>query len=400
LFELLGEPAGASRSSLAETIVRLGNHARNLLCMTRDHLARSLNVLSGDEIFFHGQAIKVLLDPCSSAVVDVMRWPWRGSDEWALFLEPFSALRLFVTDDGADLRGANTGDVWLGADMFHERQWWNKVVFTPLDRREKALASELEKLRKRSDPSESYDHARRMKIARTEQDRQRVEALFYVGVEIEARLLTLFEPLDPAGARWDVDAIYAEILWATEQCSRLGASLGARVCKHIERRTPQYAGHHRLWDLVNVEFLPGATWSREQVLDALIRRRKLRAAEHHPERSNYERWRAHERRTALDSELSAQISNPDEAAAQVKRLLKTPARSSSLVETFNSRLRVLQTSRRNVSDALLWLCALHWNLSRRENGPRKHQSPWQQLGLIAQNDMRSWAEILLDMMPE
>jgi hypothetical protein len=65
-----------------------------------------------------------------------------------------------------------------------------------------------------------------------------------------------------------------------------------------------------------------------------------------------------------------------------------------LVESFNSRLRVLQTSRRNVSDALLSLLAVQWNASRREEGP------WQTLGLISKEDKRGWVDILLDTLPD
>ena len=81
-------------------------------------------------------------------------------------------------------------------------------------------------------------------------------------------------------------------------------------------------------------------------------------------------------------------------------LLKRPARSSSLLESFNSRLRVLQTSRRNVSDALVALLAVQWNASRREEGPRRDESPWQTLGLIAKEDERGWVDILLDTLPD
>jgi hypothetical protein len=66
------------------------------------------------------------------------------------------------------------------------------------------------------------------------------------------------------------------------------------------------------------------------------------------------------------------------------------------VESFNARLRVLQTSRRNVSDALLALLAVLWNASRRDEGPRRQQSPWQTLGYIAKEDKRDGGDILLD----
>jgi hypothetical protein len=54
----------------------------------------------------------------------------------------------------------------------------------------------------------------------------------------------------------------------------------------------------------------------------------------------------------------------------------------------------------NVSDALLRLLALRENASRREEGPRRHESPWQTLGLVDKEDARGWVELLLDTLPD
>jgi hypothetical protein len=84
----------------------------------------------------------------------------------------------------------------------------------------------------------------------------------------------------------------------------------------------------------------------------------------------------------------------------VRLLLKRPARSSSLVDSFNARLRFLQQGRRNVSDALLRLLAFRWNASLREEDPRRRQSPWQRLGLIDKENTRGWVELLLVTLPD
>ncbi len=79
---------------------------------------------------------------------------------------------------------------------------------------------------------------------------------------------------------------------------------------------------------------------------------------------------------ALDDGLSALVENGESACRAVRLLPKRPARSASRVESFNARLRVLQQGRRNVSDALPSLLAFRWNASRREEGPRRHESLW------------------------
>jgi hypothetical protein len=70
------------------------------------------------------------------------------------------------------------------------------------------------------------------------------------------------------------------------------------------------------------------------------------------------------------------------------------------VESFNARLRVLQHSRRNVSDARLGLLAFRWNTSRREEGPRRLQITRQTFGLIEKEDTRTWGELLPDSLPD
>jgi len=66
------------------------------------------------------------------------------------------------------------------------------------------------------------------------------------------------------------------------------------------------------------------------------------------------------------------------------------------VESFNARLRIVQTSRRNASDALLALLAVQWNASRRDEGLRRQESPCQTLRWRAKEDKRDEVDILLD----
>ena len=65
------------------------------------------------------------------------------------------------------------------------------------------------------------------------------------------------------------------------------------------------------------------------------------------------------------------------------------------MEAINSRLRVLQMVHRNVSDNLLALVALAWNLSPKREGKRRGPSPYAILGIDFADDTRPWYEILL-----
>jgi hypothetical protein len=90
----------------------------------------------------------------------------------------------------------------------------------------------------------------------------------------------------------------------------------------------------------------------------------------------------------LERELASQCANGALVMSSVKSLLRTPRRSSSQVEAFNSTLRVLQMLHRNVSDGLLGLHALAWNLRPRRQGRRRGASPYARLGVDLASDKR------------
>lgn len=77
-------------------------------------------------------------------------------------------------------------------------------------------------------------------------------------------------------------------------------------------------------------------------------------------------------------------------------LLSCPRRPSSLVESFNAVQRVAQQAHRHVSDDLLAIPALRWNLSPRTSGARRGPSPYARLGVDFANEPRPWYEILLE----
>lgn len=168
---------------------------------------------------------------------------------------------------------------------------------------------------------------------------------------------------------------------------------------HLYRHGHRWCAHRVLWETIDVALREGATMSREQVLDTALavisaRRREDTAEDWSTARSAQLERVERER----ERELQAQCANAPSVMASVKSLLRTPRRSSSLVEAFNSTLRVLQTLHRNVSDNLLWLHALALNLCPRREGRRRGPSPYARLGVDFASDPRPWYEVLRDEM--
>jgi hypothetical protein len=80
------------------------------------------------------------------------------------------------------------------------------------------------------------------------------------------------------------------------------------------------------------------------------------------------------------------------ALAQVRAVLRGAWRSSSLVEGLNSVLRMQQRRQKRLTQGLLDLKRLHWNVHSFRAGKRKGQSPYGRLGLVLPQG--SWWELL------
>ena len=76
---------------------------------------------------------------------------------------------------------------------------------------------------------------------------------------------------------------------------------------------------------------------------------------------------------------------------QVQGILYTPKRASSLVESFNSKLRTVQYVKKHVSQEYLWLLAIKHNIEPFAHGKRQGHSPFELLGIdLGTND---WVDL-------
>lgn len=401
VFVAFGE-AAPSGDFLVDTLARAGHFARRLMARANEQLRLRIVTAAGDDIFFHRVAVKVLLEPVSGALLDVMRWPWREADDWALWIGAWPALRLFISDLGTDLVGAvplvnASRDVPIvhQGDHFHENSWWTEKVFEPLSRREQYRADAAlvawEGATRVEGPGRRVSAAT---VEAAEARRARAEEDFYEAVRLEELFQKLLAPLSPEGTLWvdaRVDDLLAEF---AQEAKGLPPKYAARVGKHVHRHRTRWCAHRILWDLIDVTLRPETSATRTDVLRAVV---ALRWAGLRVQRATD--WReareAQVEHDGLRTWLRATCSNLDEVIAEATSLIEHPRRSSSLVEAINSRLRVLQMVHRNVSDNLLALVALAWNLSPKREGKRRGPSPYAILGIDFADDTRPWYEILL-----
>jgi len=94
---------------------------------------------------------------------------------------------------------------------------------------------------------------------------------------------------------------------------------------------------------------------------------------------------------ALARTVQLTKAQPDwqEQAHRVREVLRGVWRASSLVECVNSVVRMQQSRHRKMTQGLLDLKRLYWNLHRFRRGHRKNQTPYQLLGLTLP-DLSFW----------
>jgi hypothetical protein len=94
-----------------------------------------------------------------------------------------------------------------------------------------------------------------------------------------------------------------------------------------------------------------------------------------------ERGRALRGKFSPTSRLTKACSDWREEARRVRAVLRGVWRASSLVECVNSVARMQQARHRKITQELLDLKRLYWNLRRFRIGRRKAQTPYGLLGL-------------------
>ena len=91
--------------------------------------------------------------------------------------------------------------------------------------------------------------------------------------------------------------------------------------------------------------------------------------------------------------LQMSLANFDLVFSRVNQALSQVFRSSSLVESFNSQIRIAQQVKKSLPQNFLALSVLKWNMTAFEGGKRKGKSPFELLGIKL--DHKNWLDLLL-----
>ncbi len=375
-----------------------GVTARRLLDAARAQVRNTVTCLAGDDIFFAGTAVKVVAEPRSVAILNVGRWRWHAAEDWALWLEEFPALRLFVSDLGSDLVGAlDARELPHAADFFHEMQWWEGVVFAPLARADTAArADALRALDVATMPWSARSRHDLPRVAAADRGAAQAEADFVAAYAACARVRALFAPTRADGTLWTTPAVAAALAAIDADLAPIAHPVGARARAHVARHGRRFAAHRVALDAIAVTLAPGSAWDAHAAKQAVLTQWGFEAVAADATRPMATRLDAQRRARALGRALARHVRDLDAVTVALRRHLAYVPRSSSMIESLNSQLRVTQMVHRTVSDEMLALRALAWNLTPRAAGRRRGRSPYAMLGVDLGQGARRWYDVVLD----
>ena len=405
--EILGVAFGAAWRPRLEDVQQRrkahGTAARALLSRVENEVAPELLCVAGDEVYFHGQPVKLIVEPVSVAVLGIGREGGASAEDWARFLKPYTHLELFVSDLGGGLLAAAAErGIPHQADYFHEKRWLNDNLLAPIaavaDRAWKALREAIDRA---SRPNGLGPWLSAAAVRQAEADSAQADAWFFAACAVVETVDTLFGATDPStGHLWPASHASTALQGAIASLSTIPLPAARKAAKHLGTYGHRFSAWRHLFDTIKVRIRPGTGATSRGVLNDILTLRKLRR-----QLQGWGRDTADvqtllvdvQRRIArFERHLRHCCENLDEVANTLRHFLTWPSRSSSMVESLNSRLRVLQTTHRNVTDEMLALKALAWNLSpRRHAGKRGHASPYQMLGVNLGPVEQPWYDVLL-----
>lgn len=396
-----GEPHVRSRGSLAQQRQHYDAVAVGILDEARAQVRDHIRCVMADDVYFRKQDIKVVAEPDSGAILNLGRWNGGSGLDWVVWLEEFPNLSLLVSDLAKDLVGAGT-QMGLAhcADLFHEVRWWTDKLLKPLlkleARQYNAYLNALDRATRPKGPGRRLSPE---KVAVAWAAWDQAETDYLVMAELIDELRLLYEAVNPqTGRLWtaaEQDALLTSVL---SQLSGWSHPLARRAHKHIQSHRHRYTA----WRVRFAELagdVVSADWSGMSVLNGLLRLRQLEAELADPSMwTDYAAYLSRQRlHRSLCARLERSCDNLDEIASRLFGEVRVVRRSSSGVESFNSRLRVAQYAHRYVSDAHLALLAVKWNLTKRPTDRRlAGHSPYDVLGVDIGQANKPWYDVILD----
>lgn len=367
-----------------------------------DELARPrVHQAAADEIFFGQKPVLMVVEPQSQCWLSGRISPSRDGEQWAKELDPLANLEHLVRD-GA--RGIENGTARVNAKR-QERQ--QGPITEQLDHFH-SLREGRRALRKTQGKAERAWTA--AEEADRKQTRQRRQFKAETGYATQAVLA--WRKAEQAFHQWESDeSVFEQIRVALQPFTAEGELNSRHTAEQrIKELMPRLSGDQ--WDKfkralcrpesysyldrlqAKVEALPVSQEVREAVVQSEGIRQK-------PELVAGEGTKQGVMRGLLvvcGVLIASAGQAGKQAVATLRETLRDVGRASSCVEGLNSVVRMQQARHRKVSQEMLDLKRLYWNLREFRTGRRQKTSPYQRLGVPLPTALSWWQ--LLQLTPD
>ena len=362
-----------------------------------DEYARSLaRQGTADEIFFGAKPALMTVEPESLCWLGGRLAASRDGEEWAKELEQLPALEHLVRD-GA--KGIENGLARVNRQRLKDKK---KPVSDQLDHfhtlREGGRA--LRKTQAQAERAWSKAEEADQKVARQNRQGQartgyatqsvlkwqKAEEAFWQWDRAEQAFKQIGQALRPVTPEGELNSREKAQQKVEALLPVLQGEQWAKF-KRLLQRPETYSYLDRLQGKIEALAVP------QEVKEAVLASEGIR---HNPQLVQGEGQRAAAMRGLLVvySVVIAAAGTAGQAAVQaVRQAVRDVGRASSCVEGINSVVRMQQSRHRKMTQELLDLKRLYWNLRKFRTGRRKKTSPYQRLGVPLPPDL-SWWQLL------
>lgn len=372
-----------------------------LLKVLDEHARPLVRQAAADEIFFGQKPVLMVVEPQSQCWLSGRLCPSRDGAQWAKELERLPALQHLVRDGGTGLQhglaGVNQARQQQGQkpiteqlDHFHTLREGRRALRKTQSQAERAW-------RQAEEADQKVAHQDRQGQARTGYATQAVrkwhqaEQAFHQWEEAERALDQIRQALMPLTPEGELNTRQEAQRRVETLVLQLPAEHWDKFKRQLRRRET-YTYLDRLQE--TVEGLPVSPEVREAVVQS-------EAVRHNPELVQGEgaKQRALRGLLVVCGVLIGAAGEAGQRAVQTLRQgLACLGRASSCVEGLNSVVRMQQSRHRKMTQELLDLKRLYWNLRSFRTGRRKKTSPYERLGVALPKNLNWWQ--LLQLTPD
>jgi transposase len=394
-----------SKRKIKNLIAEYSNKAREIL--EKMDLEKYVEILAIDEVFAGPRPILTGVDVKSFAVLICKKETSRTHIQWCKVLGPFPHLKLVVSDKATGiikavrLRCEEMSQLRHQFDLFHFKRDVGRRI-----RQLEAWAYrkiEIEYKSERQLGKAKTEEQRRERRNQYQKHKEEAAAAIEIYDGTEQALIKIFKSMeifDESGNFNDLSKNLKHIEKENAKLMEIAGTLPEKSTyrKKIDNISKQLQDPRLLLYLSLLEI---------NLLDIMFRWKAQGISRKDAVKILCEHWywktRGH-KKMGIHSyrkrlvvllqmrQLQMALANFDEVYSQVSNALYAACRASSLVESFNSQVRVFQQVKKGLHKNFLYLVALKWNMTPFEEGKRKGKSPCELLGVPLSSN---WIDLLL-----